>query len=219
MMLGIDEAGRGSLIGPMIVAGVILDKEGEKRLSEVGVKDSKKLSPNKRNKLLDEIINEAHFIEVVPVGPQDIDTNNLNLLTRRVMNTIINDALSLFDLDIIIMDRVGRSYSLTKVIGGRRVRIVMEEKADAKYVVVSAASIVAKVFRDWIISYVCEMYGLGGSGYPSDTSTIEWVKNNVNRIPRWLIRYKWRTLKQLEEKSNVTIGSLDRFLRGDKDAH
>lgn len=219
MKLGIDEAGRGSLIGPMIVAGVVLDEDGEERLAQLGVTDSKRLSPGRRARLLDEIVREARLIEVVPVGARDIDSRNLNALTIRAMDTIIEDALSVFDLDLVILDRVGRSYSGRRAIGGKEVNVVMEEKADARYTVVSAASIVAKVFRDWVISYIRKSYDLPGSGYPSDKETVEWVKGNASRLPEWLIRRKWRTLRRPEAPRGAPGGELEKFLRREEDAH
>jgi len=220
MILGIDEAGRGSLVGPMIVAGVVLDKDKERILAEQGVRDSKTLTPKKRVKLLEAIVNEAYFLEVIPVGPQDIDKHNLNELTRNVMNTIIYDAIAaLGNIELVILDRVGKSYSITRVIGGRKVKVLMEDKADSKYTVVSAASIVAKVFRDWCIGYIRKEYGLSGSGYPSDKETVEWVKSNVDMLPAWAVRHKWRTFKRISSSRISTSGStLDKFLRGEENA-
>ena len=219
MILGIDEAGRGSLIGPMIVAGVVLDEEKERRLTELGVRDSKALTPRKRAKLLPAIVDEAYFLEVIPVGPEDIDLYNLNTLTRDAMDTIIKDAVSMLgEVSLVILDRVGKSYSATRIINGRKVKIIMEEKADAKYTVVSAASIVAKVFRDWCLSYIQKEFGLSGSGYPSDNETVEWVRNNLEKLPRWVVRHKWRTLRHMGPSSSTTGFTLDKFMRDEENA-
>lgn len=211
MRLGIDEAGRGSLIGPLIVAGVVLDERAEKNLIERGVKDSKRLSPSRREEIFEYVIGEAVFVEIVSIGAPYIDAMNIDVLTRKAMRNIISDALRVADIEEILLDRVGRTFHYSKKIGKKDVKIIMEEKADVKHPVVSAASIVAKVYRDRCIAIIAERYGLRGSGYPSDRETLEWLKENIDKIPKWLIRSKWRTLKRL---GLITTGesTLDKFM-------
>jgi len=209
--LGIDEAGRGSLVGPMIVAGVALDSSGEERLRSLGVRDSKTLSAGKRGELLEAIIGEAKFIGVIPVGPEDIDRANLNRLTLEAAWEIIEKAAVSIGVETVVLDRVGKSFKTTADIAGRRIQIVAEERADAKYTVVSAASIVAKVFRDWAIKMLRSSYGIKGSGYPSDFKTLSWVRESLSKVPDWVIRHKWKTLKGLYSESRRVHRVLDEF--------
>jgi len=135
------------------------------------------------------------------------------------MDTIIKDAVSMLgEVNLVILDRVGKSYTATRIINGRKVKIIMEEKADAKYTVVSAASIVAKVFRDWCLSYIQKEFGLSGSGYPSDNETVEWVRNNLEKLPRWVVRHKWRTLRHMGPSSSTAGFTLDKFMRDEENA-
>ncbi len=212
LKMGIDEAGRGSLIGPMIVAAVILDPKGEERLKELGVKDSKMLTPRKREMLEKEIIKNAIWYKRIAVMPSVIDEYNLNKLTLKIMKQLAEEGLRRYpELTEIIVDRVG-GYKPPLLKTKSNIKQTMEKKADSKYTVVAAASIMAKTERDRIIDFYRKEYGLKGSGYPSDKKTIEWLLEKKENIPREIIRVKWRTLKRygiLIRKNNM---GLDSFL-------
>ncbi len=195
--LGIDEAGRGSLIGPMIVAGILLDDKTIRELEKEGVKDSKQLTPLQRRELYKKILEKALWKKILIVEPIQIDENNLNRLTIKKMIEIVREASKSNPIHTAFLDKVGKSFKKKMKIGRKTVNIVMEEKADTKYIPVAAASIVAKVTRDNIIEEYRRKYGLKGSGYPSDPHTILWVKENLEKIPREIIRKKWKTLKRL----------------------
>ena len=196
IVVGIDEAGRGSLIGPMVVAGVAIDDSKLQALKNLGVKDSKQLTKSKREKLIGIITSFAEGFVVVKVFPEDIDRKNLNELTYEAMIKII-DALSVFKPSKITVDKVGKALEVEKEIIklGSKPNIVIN--ADVKFVEASAASIIAKVVRDNIIDELKARYGDFGSGYPSDPRTVNWVKKlyESNSPPPPIIRRTWKILQ------------------------
>jgi ribonuclease HII len=213
--MGIDEAGRGSLIGPMVVAAVVLDEKGEVELRNAGVRDSKTLSPSRREKLEKIIKEKALWYKTIRVYPKTIDKKNLNKLTLNSMRELALEALKLYpNLKEILVDQVGHKPTLL-IKNALKIKQIMEEKADSKYIPVAAASILAKTERDRIISFYKKTYGLRGSGYPSDPETIKWVKENWGSIPKEIVRIKWKTLK----KHGITLENqkLDKYLeRGEE---
>jgi ribonuclease HII len=209
--MGIDEAGRGSLIGPMVIAAVILDEEGEEELKNVGVRDSKTLSPSRREKLEKIIKEKALWYKTARVYPETIDKENLNRLTLNTMRELAKEGLRLYpNLNEILVDQVGHK-PIILIKNAFKVKQTMEEKADSKYVPVAAASILAKTERDRIISFYKKTYGLRGSGYPSDPETIKWVKENWESIPKEIVRIKWKTLR----RHGITTENmgLDKYLK------
>jgi ribonuclease HII len=198
MRLGIDEAGRGPVIGPMIVAGVVVDKNEAKILKKYGVKDSKKLSRKEREELIDVIIKFSESFIVTKVWPNEIDANNLNYITYEKVIQII-EAMSVFKPKIITVDKVGKEEIVVEKIKqmGSIPNVVF--KADENYIECSAASIVAKVFRDRIIDELKVTYGDFGSGYPSDPKTIEWIKKIYieKKEPPNILRRSWKILQRI----------------------
>uniref|UniRef100_A0A7J3SMZ6 Ribonuclease n=1 Tax=Fervidicoccus fontis TaxID=683846 RepID=A0A7J3SMZ6_9CREN len=192
LKMGMDEAGRGSLIGPMIVAGVILNESSEQALREAGVTDSKKLKRSAREKLFEKIESMADWYGTVAVMPEEIDRENLNKLTMEAFRKLACMALSDgFIPNMVIADAVGRdNRTINACI---QLKIFMEKKADSKYTVVGAASIIAKVTRDREIEKIREQYGLVGSGYTGDRHTINWLMKNSNALPPSVIRHKWKS--------------------------
>lgn len=190
-VMGMDEAGRGSLIGPMVVAAVILTEEDEEELKRIGVTDSKKIKRRKREELYDIIIKMAQWYDTVIVLPQQIDNGNLNSLTIEAFRSLVCSAIAKgFIPDKAIADAVGKDDDFYACV---QVRVKMERKADAKYVAVGAASIIAKVIRDKEIDKIKEKYGLEGSGYPGDKRTVKWMLENPNSLPPYLVRHKWKS--------------------------
>ncbi|MGC8563981.1 MAG: ribonuclease HII [Fervidicoccaceae archaeon] len=192
LIMGMDEAGRGSLIGPMVVAAVIINERAEEELKKMGVTDSKKLSRKKREQLYEVIINLADWHDVVLVQPEQIDSNNLNMLTIEAFRQLACSALLKgYIPDAAIADAVGRIelefYACVQI------KVRMEKKADSKYTAVGAASIVAKVIRDREIEKIRNVYGLEGSGYPGDKRTVAWILKNSKALPPFLVRHKWRS--------------------------
>lgn len=193
MILGIDEAGRGCVIGPMVICGVTSISES----IMLPVRDSKKLCPKKRQELYEKINQDKDLNTVViQIDVSEIDKKNLNTVCKETAIKIIN----IFRPDRVYLDVPARGMGIEKyckvVCEGVTVKtiIVGENKADDKYAIVSAASIVAKVVRDRKIEQLKEIYGNFGSGYPSDPITQEFLKNHKD-LP--IVRQKWKTVKRL----------------------
>ena len=210
MILGIDEAGRGPVMGPLVICGILIEDEDEKKLKAINVKDSKLLTPDQREAMFERIVEIAKYKLVLVIEPNEIDDavnrkNNLNLNWLEAVKTaqIVNDICD-FDKkltpDKIIVDCpstnvLAYASYLSKRIHNKKIRIVAEHKADLKYPVVSAASIIAKVTRDREIEKLKQEIGMDfGSGYPSDPYTKEFLKKNYNRFPN-LFRKSWSTYK------------------------
>ena len=202
-VIGVDEAGRGSLVGELIVAAYAVKERDLAKLGELGVKDSKSLTPKTREKLYKTLVNMGVFT-VEPISPIDIDEHNINELTKkavmRALDRLIQKLGGYNMVKTIIIDKFGDVTSLARILRARGFNgfLVVEERADSKYIVVSAASIIAKFVRDTRIRVLSRLYGLEGSGYPSDPKTVNWVKRVLSEGSRpWFIRYSWATLRDL----------------------
>ncbi|HDJ66517.1 MAG TPA: ribonuclease HII [Nitrososphaeria archaeon] len=206
---GIDEAGRGSVIGPMVVAGILMDEEEIWRLEDLGVKDSKKLTPEKRFKLSDEIEEIAELIKLVVVDAETVDKSTkkrgamgLNRLEAEIFSQIINDLkpdLAYIDLP---SRNKGSFESLIRNFLKVKCRLVLEHKADEKYPIVSAASILAKAKRDELIEELKSVFGDFGSGYPSDPKTRGFLRKLAlkGEIDGKIVRLSWRTLDKVLQR-------------------
>lgn len=203
--VGIDEAGRGSLVGPMVVSAVAMDMRTADLLSSVGVADSKQLSPQERSKLSDLIKNNVAWYGIVVVPPILIDSYNLNKLTGIVAIFLVKRACTYLRVEKVLIDMIKGIRVKRMDCQGLSVPVIVEEKADNKYVEVAAASILAKLERDKAIGEIRKKYGLQGSGYPSDPQTLEWLSNNLSNIPRDIVRRKWSTLKKLGKKPGNSL--------------
>ncbi|MEM1851460.1 MAG: ribonuclease HII [Acidilobaceae archaeon] len=222
LRIGIDEAGRGSIVGEMFIAAIVISDEDEKTLIELGVKDSKKLSEKQRRDLY-HVLKRWPF-SVTVVTPREIDTYNVNVLEEvKILSLLENLRARLGDEILqakIVIDRFGDpSRLLSKLRAkGFKGQILIEEKADDKYVEVAAASIIAKHLRDVRIKVLTDIYGVEGSGYPSDERTLKWLEMVLKRGDRLpILRYSWETLeklgyKKIKKKSNVYYKSLDEYL-------
>jgi len=202
--LGIDEAGKGCVIGYMFVVGVALNRDEAEYLRSIGVKDSKLIHPRRRLKLYEEISRIANLIVVEVVSPSQIDVSNLNIILMDRYALIINKAREILggNLTRAVIDAIYRKEILEKYLHNKvrgDLRIIVEYDADKKFIEVSAASIVAKVLRDKHISLLHEVYGNFGSGYPSDPQTINWIREYFKRkgtLPP-IIRRSWKTIKKI----------------------
>jgi len=206
-ILGIDEAGRGPVIGPLMICGYLIDEKKSAKLKKLGVKDSKLLTPQKREKLVPKLKKIADDYILLRVPPNDIDrlhgVYNLNKIEIAKMREIIN----LLRPDKVIIDspEVNIKKFRGKIVRGLhhdRFDFVAENFADKKYPEVGAASIIAKVFRDKEIEKLHKKHGFFGSGYTSDEKTItflkDWIKVN-NEFPDF-VRKSWITAMLLKEE-------------------
>lgn len=199
-ILGIDEAGRGSVLGPLVVSGVALEEERLKYLERLGLKDSKKVSPKRRIALYRKIdrIADCHTVHITA---KDIDMMrsrevNLNEIEKIAINRIIGES-SPSSCFIDSMDvKPERLTSQLETIHPE-VKVFAEHKADDRYPIVSAASIIAKVERDRAIREIQKEYKDIGSGYPSDPKTIKFLKTiPPGELPDF-IRRSWATVERI----------------------
>lgn len=226
MILGIDEAGRGPCVGPMVMCGVIVDetdKNALENLRNIGVKDSKKLSPQKREDLYKILKTKNYIIDyfVVKVPAYKIDEavfkegDSLNVLEMRMQVKIISELSKKNAIDKIVIDcpsinTISYKHKLLELLSEepskskKKIEVICEHKADENHIEVSAASIFAKVVRDAEIEKLQKLYkkteyGTLGSGYSSDVLTIEFLKNNYSRLAsdKNLFRKSWQTYKDV----------------------
>ncbi|UCF07470.1 MAG: ribonuclease HII [Thermoplasmata archaeon] len=213
MICGVDEAGRGPVIGPMVVAGVLL--ESESQLVHLNVKDSKKVTPKRREALAQEISKIAQT-QVIIVPALDIDAMRqsltMNAMEVKLFASIIEKLrprLAYIDSADVNEERFGDKV---KAELGFEVEIVSRHGADETYPIVSAASIIAKTARDAEVRKIREKIGEEiGSGYPSDKVTIrfleEWVKRKGSLPPH--TRHSWKTAQRILD--NAKTMKIDEF--------
>jgi len=206
-ILGIDEVGRGPVIGPLVVAGIMIPEKKISVLERIGIKDSKKLTPTRR-KILSQKLKNIFDYEIVEISAQDIDNLrskevNLNEIEKIAMLKIIDK----LDADCIIIDSIDvKPKRLEEEISAlvKDVKIVSVHKADDKYIEVAAASVIAKCKRDIIIEQLQKRYrkiGEIGSGYPSDPKTKKFLKNfTYDEMPK-IVRKSWKTIENLKNKA------------------
>ena len=199
-ILGIDESGRGPVLGPLVLCGYLIDEEKLPLLKKLGVKDSKLLTAEKREAMFLDLKKISDGIKIIKVPAHEIDSSdNLNTLEIRKMQEIINS----LQADIVYIDSPEKNTKKfsQKITEGLKndVEIVAENYADSKYLQVGAASIVAKVTRDADILKLHKIYGNFGSGYTSDERTIaflkDWIKKN-KEFPLE-VRKSWITIEEM----------------------
>ena len=200
-ILGIDEAGRGSVLGPLVVCGVAIEEDRVKYLDRLGLKDSKKISPKRRIVLSRKIKRIAEY-HTVHITAGDIDTLrsrdvNLNEIEKIAINRIIGDA-NASTCFIDSMDVKPERLTSELETMHSQLKVVAEHKADDRYPIVSAASIIAKVERDRVIQDIRKTYENVGSGYPSDPKTIEFLKTIPleDDLPDF-VRSSWATVERI----------------------
>jgi ribonuclease HII len=204
-ILGVDDAGRGCVIGPLVVAGVLIDESSQSKLLKLGVKDSKLLSQHRRQQLFREIKQIAIKTHVIKVSPAEIDKvvnsrrklHKLNRLEAQTMANVI-DALkpdmAIVDASDVLADRYKRH--ITELLSFP-VKVISEHKADRNYLVVSAASIIAKVERDCSIEKLKAQYGDFGSGYMTDSKTKVFLESLIKERGAYpdFVRCSWKPAK------------------------
>jgi ribonuclease HII len=206
MICGVDEAGKGAVFGPLVVAAVACVSDEEARA--VGARDSKTLSPKRREEIYTVIA--ARFpVATRTLTPAEIDARpraSLNTCIARAHAAVVSD----LSPDMAVLDACDvdeRRYRRT-VAGflARKCRLVSVHDADRIYPVVGAASIVAKVLRDRAIAELAVEYGEIGSGYPSDPVTIAYLKEYLGdrKVPPPFARTTWATTRILVNELHQT---------------
>jgi len=212
LISGVDEAGRGSVIGPLAIAGVSLKEKDLPKLVDLGVKDSKLLSPQKRERLAVQIRELALKWHIVLLSPAEIDRvveskrklHKLNRLEAQAMAKVIavlKPDVVYVDASDILADRFGEHIAENLSFSPK---IISEHKADVNYPVVSAASIIAKVERDKVISQLQKKHGNMGCGYPSDSNTIKFLEDWIRNFGSYpdFVRKSWKTAKRVKSEAD-----------------
>jgi ribonuclease HII len=214
IIAGIEEAGRGPVIGPMVMAITSIDSEREPILREIGVKDSKLLSPKQRQELFVQLKDLLIKYEIIIIPPGEIDaalnseTNNLNWLEADKAVELVKLLSMTIQIDELYIDCPSTNIKswcdyVKKNLKVKIACVVAEHKADQTYPIVSAASIIAKVIRDQEIKKLQEKLHIDfGSGYTSDPRTRvfleDWVKIH-KKLPDF-VRKSWITTKRILER-------------------
>lgn len=197
---GIDEAGRGPVLGPMVISLVCADTE---ILRDLRVKDSKALTRSRRETLYSRILSVAEKVEQFIISPREIN-DLMNLMTLNEIELRYAVKLAALAGDTIVVDcfdvNEERASERMSRESGKKVRCI--HKADRDFPAVSAASIVSKVVRDREIDKIREKYGEIGSGYPADPVTREFIENSFRNGTDLgeIIRTHWQTVKDIEKK-------------------
>jgi ribonuclease HII len=191
LIAGVDEAGRGSVIGPLVVAGIGVKESKLRLVRSLNLRDSKTLTRTSRRRLFSKIVGIADYICLCVLSTNEIDESvrlkGLNKLEAEAMAAVISD----IQPDNVYVDC-----------------------CDALNVVVSAASIIAKVIRDSEIYEIRKTHSNIGSGYPSDKLTINFIKDWVLRFGEApaFVRKSWRPVKLiLKESAGISLDQLDQF--------
>ena len=201
LVCGVDEAGRGPAIGPMVVAAVSIES---RRLRRLGVRSSMDLTPARRGELYGEILDASDSHAVAVVQPRTIDSHvrrhALNALEADRMAGLISGLMpdvAYVDACDVDAGRFGRAVA-TRLSGGCAARIRSHHKADERFAVVSAASIIAKVRRDRAMSRLHRSHGVG-SGYPSDPACVGFLVGHArqNAAPPRFARATWLTVRRI----------------------
>ena len=201
LVCGVDEAGRGSVLGPLMVAGVLIDHSKVKKLTSMGVKDSKQLSASKRKQLYKKIVSFVDSYYVAKITPKMVDNSvrkhQLNHLEAKYMAKVISKLEPDFTyVDSCDVNTRRFHKEIARHLQNGTIRCA--HHADRRFRIVSAASIIAKVSRDRVIEKLHKKHDLG-SGYPSDPKTMKFVANWIftnKKAPRF-VRTSWKPVKNL----------------------
>jgi ribonuclease HII len=205
LVCGIDEAGRGSVIGPLVIAGISIKKSNIKKLEDIGVRDSKALTKNKRSFLFDKILDVSEFVCIYKLDCKTIDENVYQKKLNKLEGIIMSSIIKYISADIAYVDscdiNIDRytNYLKSNLNLKNNINIIAMHKADRINPVVSAASIIAKVTRDREIQILEEIFQNIGSGYPSDKKTMYFIKNWIKEYKEFpnFVRKSWRPIKEI----------------------
>ncbi|KAL6526711.1 hypothetical protein OROGR_015801 [Orobanche gracilis] len=211
-IMGIDEAGRGPVLGPMVYGCLYCPSSYQKTLSTLDFADSKTLKEEKREELFENLkADESIGWAVDVIDPRELSAKmlkkskiNLNEISHDSAIGLINKALSIgVLLTEVYLDTVGDAEKYRLKLSERfpNIKFVVAKKADSLYPVVSGASIVAKVTRDralrgWVLTETAEnLHRNFGSGYPGDPQTKAWLEDHKHPVFGFptLVRFSWGT--------------------------
>ena len=209
---GVDEAGRGSIIGPLVVAGISIKKSKISKLRQMGVKDSKMLTPKARANLFRLVMDMADSLCINIINCTIVDNNvflnRLNKLEAETMASVINNIqadkvyIDSCDVNPCRFRNYIESHLLLSSSSSSKPKLYSFHRADSLNVVVSAASIIAKIVRDRQIQEIRNTHHNIGSGYPSDWKTMLFIRGWVSKYkcaPHFA-RKSWSPLKKMLEE-------------------
>lgn len=205
-VLGIDEAGRGCVLGDLVIAGFAADDPDDGKLRAAGAADSKTVAQPKRVAARGQLAALGR-VEVRRVSARQIDGTNLNALEE----TAIVELIVVFRPDRVQLDALGHPRTLPALQRRLQARLppdlqpewTIEPKADANWPVVGAASIFAKTLRDEVLDGWRDEFGDFGSGYPNDPKTKVWLASWSASGRAWpeFVRTRWSTISDLGQKT------------------
>jgi ribonuclease HII len=210
VICGVDEAGKGSVLGPMVVAGVGIPSD--ECLSGIPVKDSKLLSPAERERLYVQIRKRCTIATVV-IDAAGIDAIRQEMTMNSCVARAHADVIRKLSPAVAYVDACDvNPLRYAETVKGHLdcpCEVISEHHADQTYPVVSAASIIAKVTRDRAIIKLAKKYGTIGTGYPSDPITVTYLSSYIDehRSPPPIARKSWKTVISMlakKEQSNLT---------------
>jgi ribonuclease HII len=193
----VDEAGKGSVLGPMVIAAVGVSSENV--FAEVEVADSKLLSPKVRERLYI-TIRKRFRVATIRIDAHEIDEIRTGMTMNACVARAHAQAIDKLSPAIAYVDACDvnafRYADMVKSHLETSCEVVSEHNADQTFKVVSAASIVAKVTRDRAITALSKKYGEIGSGYPSDPVTIAFLSAYIDehKCPPPIARKSWKTV-------------------------
>lgn len=212
LIAGVDDAGRGAIIGPLVIAGVLLEEKDLPKLVALRVKDSKLLSPKRREELSEPIRRLVLRYHVERLWPAEIDKvvnshiklQKLNRLEAHTMAKVIETLKP--DKAYVDASDVNEARYKEHILESLSYKpeIVSEHKADRNYPIVSAASIIAKVERDKAIAELKRKYGELGCGYPTDPITIQFLEKWLEQHGEYpdFVRKSWKPAKKLKSDAD-----------------
>lgn len=202
LVLGIDEAGRGSVIGPLVIGGVLIAKNRIKFLNRMDIKDSKRLTMKKRTILSRKIKKITEFKTVIIPADKIDQMRNEGINLNQIETNAMKEVIQTMNPDICYIDCIDVNEerfhdNIQKL--NPKMEVVTQHKADDTFDIVSAASIIAKVTRDKELEKIRSEYGAVGSGYPSDKYTIAYLKSLNNNFPP-IVRQTWNTIINMKNE-------------------
>ncbi|XP_064416802.1 ribonuclease H2 subunit A [Latimeria chalumnae] len=236
--LGVDEAGRGPVLGPMVYGICFCPLSRKQDLEELKVADSKTLTEAEREKLFEKIDLAKDFIgwALEVLSPNVISTSmqqrvkyNLNVMSHDAAIGLIQYALdSGVRLKEVYVDTVGPAEKYQEKLKQRfpELEVTVKAKADSLFPIVSAASICAKVARDHAVKSWKFVEDLGdinleyGSGYPNDPKTKEWLAKYLDPVfgyPQF-VRFSWSTAQTILDSKAAPVHWDDEEEDGEKES-
>jgi len=205
MIAGVDEAGRGPVIGPMVITVFYCDEKQLPELKKIGVKDSKLLTDNQRKNIEAKLKKlgswKKTIITAKEINEQMKKKVSLNELEAEKIGLMLNE-IEFEKAFIDSPDADGKKFEKRiKKYYNKKGVLICENHADKNHLVVGAASIIAKNQREDEIKKIAEKIGFFGSGYPSDERTIKFIKKNLNKTElKNHLRTEWSTIEKIKNE-------------------